>query len=198
MQLPAPLTDGPIPFENILANRRTVREYASEAMSIDGAAQLLWAAYGITEHGIWNRRTVPSAGAIYPMEIYLIAGDIEEIGPGVYRYDAEEHTLEPMRAGDIRPDLAEACTQQEWMEHAPMAIVICTDFAKATSKYGERGAFYAFFEAGHIAQNIYLQGESMGIGIAEVATFEDEELSGVVGQALNHRPLLVMAAGWKA
>ena len=100
MQFPEPSMEGPLSVETALANRRSVREFADEPLTPDSLGQILWATYGVNEEGPWNRRTVPSPAAMYPMELYVVAGDVEGLEPGVYRYDALGHSLEEVEEGE--------------------------------------------------------------------------------------------------
>ncbi len=197
MQFPEPMTEGPLSVETALANRRSIREFAEEPLTPDSLGQLLWAVYGVSEEGPWNRRTVPSHAALFPMEVYVVAGEVEGLEPGVFRYLPLSHSLEAVQEGDLRAEVAEMCLEQDWMEAAPALLVITASFERIQQKFGERGVAYAFFEAGHMSQNAYLQAEALGLGTTCVGGFREEELMDMLDLPPNHHPMLVMPVGWK-
>lgn len=197
MQFPEPSMEGPLSVETALANRRSIREFANEPLTPDSLGQILWATYGVSEEGPWNRRTVPSPAAMYPMELYVVAGDVEGLEPGVYRYEALGHFLEEVEEGDLREELAEVCMEQDWIAKAPAILVITAAFDRVTQKFGERGVAYTFFEAGLMAQNCYLQAEALGLGVTAVGAFKEEHLMELLELPPEHNPMLVMPIGWK-
>lgn len=198
MELPNPMVEGPLAVETAIANRRSIREFAPDPLTPDSLGQLLWAGYGITEGAPWHRRTAPSAGAVFPLDIYVVAGNVEDLLPGVYHYTPLNHSLEQIEEGDLREDIANVCFEQEWMATAPAMVVVTAEFERASSKYEERGVAYAFIEAGHVGQNLYLQAESLGMGICEVGAFKEEELMDMLELPYEHKPLYIAPFGWKA
>jgi len=172
IKLPEPIYKSNISVEEALSKRRSIRTYSGENLTIEEVSQLLWAAQGITSP--WGGRTAPSAGALYPLELYLIVGDIEGIDKGVYKYRPEEHELEKVAEGDKRAELAEAAVRQEHVRDAAIDIVFTAVYARTTWKYGERGVRYVYMEAGHAAQNVYLQAVSLNLGTVVIGAFFDD------------------------
>lgn len=188
--LPAPSLVGPNSLEQLLAQRRSVREYSDTPLKTAEIAQLLWAAQGITDAS--GYRTAPSAGALYPLELYVIAGNVEGIAPGVYHYSPESHALTTMIPGDLRARLAEAAYAQTWIKEAAVIFVIAAIFERTTGKYGNRGRRYVHVEAGHAAQNLFLQSEALGLATVDVGAFLDESVAALLQLPNNVQPLLLM------
>jgi SagB-type dehydrogenase family enzyme len=191
--LPDPSLDGEVGVEQALAERRSVREFASGPLPLAAVSQLLWAAQGITHPT--GLRTAPSAGALYPLEVYLVAGAVSEVVPGVYHYDPQRHRLVLARAGDARAELAEAALQQEWLAQAPATVVLAADFERTARKYGERARRYVHMEVGHAAQNLYLQATALGLGTTMVGAFRDGEVARTLGLPEKARPLGLLPVG---
>jgi len=198
MQLPDPKLDGDVSLEMTIHQRRTVRSFHSKALTLKQLSQLLWAAQGITEPGGF-KRAAPSAGALYPMDIYGAVGEecIEGLNPGVYLYELATHSFSLIQKGDIRRDIAMASLGQMWMSYAPITFVITGEYSRIMSKYGQRGVRYAMIEAGHIGQNIFLQSQAMGLEAGIVGAFEDGKVIQVMGIKSTHEPLLLMPVGYR-
>ena len=198
MQLPDPMLDGDLSVERTINTRRTVRSFDSKALALKQFSQLLWAAQGITETGGF-KRAAPSAGALYPMDVYAVIGRdcIEKLGPGVYHYGPADHTLSLVQGEDRRRDVAGASLSQMWMADAPLTLVITAEYSRIMGKYRQRGVRYAMIEAGHIGQNIFLQCQGMGLEAGIVGAFEDREVIQVMGIKKTHEPLLIMPAGYR-
>lgn len=193
MKLPPPRERGPVSVEEALRRRRSVREYAAGGLALEEAAQLLWAAQGVTSRE--GLRTAPSAGALNPLELYLVAGEVEGLPPGIYRYRPEDHDLVEVDRGDRRPSLARAALDQEFVEEAPAVLVFTGVFGRTTWKYGERGRRYVLMDLGHAAENVYLQATALGLGTVIVGAFRDEEVARLLGAASGEHPLAVMPVG---
>jgi SagB-type dehydrogenase family enzyme len=192
--LPAPKTEGEISVETALANRRSHRSYQDKPISAGQLSQLLWSAYGITSpRGL---RTAPSAGALYPLEIYAVIGNVEGIDPGVYRYIADGHKIEQVIAGDVRSELSEAALGQRPVAQAPAVLFFSAVFERTTGRYGERGVMYVHIEAGHSAQNVYLQAEALGLGTCAVGAFTDSRVREVLNLPAEEEPLYLMPVGY--
>ena len=192
--LPVPQTDGTISVEEALYNRRSRRHFQDRALTTEQVSQILWAAYGITsDRGF---RTAPSAGALYPLEIYIVIGNVEGIAPGVYLYIAEEHKIIRVIYGDIREELAQAALGQRSVSDAPAILAYSAVFERMIPRYGERGIMYTHIEVGHSGQNVYLQAEALGLGTVAVGAFIDY----LVGELLNlseyETPLYLMPFGY--
>jgi len=193
VDLPRPRLDGGLSVERAIAQRRTVREFAPAPLSLAQVGQLLWAAQGITRDD--GRRTAPSAGARYPLQVYLVAGSVTGLTPGVYRYEPATQRLHPVAAGDRRADLASAAVGQSWIARAPAILVFGAIESRTTRKYGARGVRYVHMEAGHAAQNVLLQAESLGLAAAPVGAFRDERVAALVGLGRDERPLYLLPVG---
>jgi SagB-type dehydrogenase family enzyme len=187
--LPEPAFRG-IPVEEAILKRRSVREYSEEDLTLDEVSQVLWAAQGITNKAK-GFRTAPSAGALYPLELYLVTRE------GVYHYDPFDHALERRFEGDVRRDLARAALDQEWIAEAPASIVITGIFERTAKKYGDRGERYVYMEAGHVGQNIYLQCASLDLGTVVVGAFYDVQVQEVLKLPGDYRPLYIVPIGHK-
>jgi SagB-type dehydrogenase family enzyme len=193
IQLPRPRLKSGYSFEKVLGERRSVREYSSEALTLAHVSQLLWAAQGVTHTEGW--RTAPSAGATFPLELYLVAGNVNGLAQGLYRYRADQHKLIQFVNKDLRADLAAAALGQEWMKGSAIIIVIAAVYDRATRKYGQRGIRYAHMEVGHAAQNVYLQAASLNLGTALVGAFDDKRVKEVLKLPSDEQPLGLMPVG---
>ena len=191
IKLPDPVTRGKISLEETLSKRKSVREYTREPLNKKEISQLLWAAQGITHEG-W-KRTAPSAGATYPLEIYLVVNRAEGLEPGLYHYLPSEHTLELKKSGKFGKKLAEAALNQEMIEKAPLDIVITALYQRTTSRYGDRGRRYIYMEVGHVGQNIYLQAEALGLGTVVVGAFRDDRVKKLLG--IDEKVFYIMPVG---
>lgn len=193
IHLPQPRPDGPISVERALKQRRSVRDFSAAALSLDEIGQLLWSAQGVTHpEGL---RTAPSAGALYPLELTVVAGNVTGLNAGVYRYDPAGHVLAPLAAGDRRADLARAAFGQSWMQKAPALIAFGAVEARTTRKYGQRGIPYVHIEVGHAAQNVFLQAEALGLGAGVVGAFDDAAVAAVLQIPKEEKPLYLMPVG---
>jgi len=191
--LPAPSREGEVAVERALALRRSVREFAPEPLPLAALSQLLWAAQGITDPPY--RRTAPSAGALYPLEVYLVAGAVSGVRPGVYRYEPVRHRLVFLQGGDRRAAVVEASLDQDWVGEAPAIVVLAAVYQRTARKYGERAPRYVHMEAGHAAQNVYLQAGALGLGTTVVGAFRDEALTRVLGLPERVKPLGLLPVG---
>ncbi|MCD6455491.1 MAG: SagB/ThcOx family dehydrogenase [Methanophagales archaeon] len=190
IKLPEPGYTGNTSVEAALSKRRSIRDYSGENLTLDEVSQLLWAAQGITAP--WGGRTAPSAGALYPLELYVVVGDVEGIDKGVYKYSQEEHELEKVKEDDIRAELADAAVGQECVSDAAIDIVFTAVYERTTRKYGERGIRYVHIEAGHAAQNVYLQAVSLDIGTVVIGAFMDDRVKELVNAGEQENPLYIM------
>ena len=192
--LPEPSHDGAVSVERALRLRESVRDFAPRPLSLQQVSQLLWAAQGVTRRD--GGRTAPSAGALYPLELYLVVGDVDGIEAGLYRYRPGNHDLEAVGPGDHRSQLAAAAVRQTWMRDAPVILVLAAVYARTTGKYGERGRKYVHMEVGHAAQNVYLETAALGLGTTFVGAFNDNQVKGILGLPASEHPLGLMPVGW--
>lgn len=191
--LPAPQFDGDLSVERVLRGRRSVRDYTHGPLTLAEVSQLLWAAQGVTHRS--GLRTAPSAGALYPLEVYLVAAKVLGLSPGIYRYDPHTHGLSMVMGGDKRLPLSTAALEQTFIREAAIALVFCAVYRRTTVKYGERGLRYVHMEIGHAAQNVYLQAVSLHLGTVMVGAFQDERVRKVIGAANDEEPLCIMPIG---
>lgn len=196
VSLPEPQFQGKISVEEALLKRRSVRSYREEALNLKEVSQILWSAQGITEPS-FGGRAAPSAGALYPLEIYLVVKNVKELPAGVFKYKPENHSLIKIFEGEISRQLAKAALGQNFIAEAPAVLVISGVFERTTKKYGERGIQYVFMEAGHAAQNIYLQAESLTLGTVTVGAFVEEEVKKLLRMPEEENPLYIMPVGKK-
>jgi SagB-type dehydrogenase family enzyme len=193
IEMPEPVYESSMSIEEALLARRSIRAYSEEGLSLTEASQLLWAAQGITHPS--GYRTAPSAGALYPLEVYLVVGRVEGFSAGVYQYLPAEHALVQILEGDIRASLASAALGQSAVEDAPVSLVITAVFERTTHKYGERGLRYVYMETGSAAQNVYLQAESLGLGTVFIGAFQEERVGQLLDIPENETPLCIMPVG---
>lgn len=191
--LPAPRKEGPVSLEEAVQSRRSIREFSGEPLTLEEVGQLLWAAQGITS--AQGARAAPSAGGTYPLELYLAAGDIAGLEPGVYHYRPAGHGLVAVSAGDVRARLVEASLDQAWVGEAAADFIIAAVYERTKERYGERGVRYVHLEAGHAAQNLCLQATALGLGAVTVGAFTDEDVWAVLGMAEEETPLYVIPVG---
>ena len=198
ISLPKPSSDGKVSLEKAIKARRTIRDFRERSLSLNHLSQLLWAAQGITEPTT-GRRAAPSGGALYPLDIYILIGEngVEKMEAGVYHYLPKEHSVSMILKGDRRREIASASLSQMWMAKAPVLFIITAEYKRITGKYGERGVRYALIEVGHVAQNLFLQSEALGLGAGIVGAYNDPEVSKVAGLPSKHEPLLIMPVGYK-
>lgn len=192
MKLPAANREGKVSLEKAIFERRSVREFRDAPLTLAEVTQLLWAAQGTTSPS--GFRTVPSAGALYPLEIFVLAGKVDGLSPGVYRYAPKNHELTLTREGDRRADLCAAALNQASIRMAPAVLVISAVYGRTTGKYGERGIRYVHMESGNASQNISLEAVSLGLGTVVIGAFDDNAVKSVVGMG-EEEPLLIMPVG---
>jgi SagB-type dehydrogenase family enzyme len=200
-KLPEPKLSSKTSVEEALSKRRSVRDYEEDSLSIEEISQLLWSAQGITVK--WGGRTAPSAGALYPLEIYVIVGKVKGLTPGLYHYDPEKHAVTKKADGDLRQKLTEASLYQDEITKAPATFVITAVYERTMKKYSQRGIQYVHMEVGAAAENIYLQAETLNLGTVFIGAFEDEKVKKVLGIKLKipplagEEPLAIMPVGKK-
>lgn len=195
IKLPEPKHISDTSIEEALLKRRSIRDYKDEPLTLREVSQLLWAVQGVTnEEGL---RTAPSAGALYPLEIYAVFTNIEGIASGVYKYKPQKHELEMILEGDKRIELYNAALNQSAIQDAPLAIVFSAVYERTTKKYGEKGKRYVHMEAGHAAQNIYLQAVSLNLGTVTIGAFDEEEVKRILNISDDENLLYIMPVGRK-
>ncbi len=193
-QLHEPSLKGTISIEECLKRRRSVRNYRDEPLTLDEVSQLLWAAQGISDKKR-GFRTAPSAGALYPLEVYIVVGSVENLPPGVYKYIPDKHELLKIFQGDMRDELCNAALGQTFVRKGALVVVFAAVYERTTRKYGQRGIRYVHIEVGHSAQNLYLQAVSLGLGTVAVGAFYDDKVRQILDMPDFEVPLYIMPVG---
>ena len=196
IDLPQPELKGKMSLEEAIFERRSRREYTQESLTLAQVSQILWSGQGTTDEKT-GFRSSPSAGALYPLDIYLVVGKngVGDLSEGVYHFLPQGQKLEKISTGDLREPLMKASLNQSFIAQAPMVLVITGEYERTTVKYGERGKQYVHQEAGHTAQNIYLQVESLSLGTVTIGAFDEEEIINILNLPKTYRPLYVMPVG---
>ncbi len=192
-KLPEPVYESDISVEEALKARRSVRDYKNEPLTLSEVSQLLWAAQGIT--GERQFRTAPSAGALYPLEIYVLVANVKDLSPGIYKYNPSEHELLCTFKGNKGDELADAALGQDCVRTASIVIVFAGVYERVIQKYGEMGIKATHMEAGHASQNIYLQAVSLNLGTVAVAGFDEEKVKAVINMEEEEEALYMMPVG---
>jgi SagB-type dehydrogenase family enzyme len=176
IMLPKPSYKDQVSLEEAVLKRKSTRVFSGRSITSGQLSQLLWACQGITR-GYY--RTVPSAGATYPLEVFVLVGEggVESVDEGVYRYVPKEHSVIHHLPGDMRGGLYSACLGQGFIRSAPLSFVVCAEYSRTTAGYGDRGVRYVHMEVGHLGQNLALQGEALGLCSVMVGAFHDEKVS---------------------
>lgn len=190
IKLSLPILKSNVSLEETLAKRRSIRSFTSDPLTISDLSQLLWAAQGITAKG--GKRTSPSAGAIYPLEVFVVAGRVNGLQAGLYRYNPLKNTLSNILKGDLRAKLALAAGMQPCVESAPATFVFVVDYRKML-RYRDKGRTFADFEVGHAAENLMLQAVALKLGTVAVGAFDHETVKTLLGLALS--PVYLVPAG---
>ena len=165
-----------------LKNRRSRRDFKAEPISQRELALLIWACQGVTEKiSGYLLRTAPSAGALYPVETYLVINRVDGIESGIYHWNILEQALEQIRAGDFSRQIEQAALGQDMCRYASVVFVWSAIFARSAYKYSDRGYRYIFMDAGHICQNLYLACEDLGLGCCAIGAFFDDEVDELMG-----------------
>jgi SagB-type dehydrogenase family enzyme len=192
LKLSEPEIRGDISVEQAIGQRRSLRHY-SGSLALADVSQLLWAAQGETHPD--GYRAAPSAGALYPLEVYLVVGNVDGLSAGVYRYRSDEHDLIQLGTADLRIELASAAHGQSFMQTAAVVLVITGVYERTRKKYGQRTRRYVHMEVGHAAENVYLQAEALGLGTLIMGAFDDDRVQVVLGLPDDHQPLGLMPIG---
>ncbi len=190
IKLPKAREKGKMTVEEALLRRRSVREYSDVPLTIPELSQLLWAAQGVTSGD--GYRTTPSAGALYPLEVYAVVGKVSDLPSGIYKYDPCTHEVRTLAAGDKRSELSRAALDQGFITEAPASLVFSAVYERTTWKYGTRGKQYTHMEVGHAAQNVYLQAAALDLGTVVVGAFHDDRVKKLLQMAHDEEPVCIM------
>ncbi len=186
-ELPAPNLEGDMALEAAIAERRSVRTFTSEPLTEEHIGQLLWAAQGITDHQ--GHRAAPSAGALYPLELYVILPE------GLYHYQPDGHRLTQLIAEDMRSAVWEAGLRQDALREAPAIFLFTGVYGRTAERYGDRASRYVHMEVGHAAQNMLLQAVALGLGSVPIGAMKDEQVQSALDLPQDHQPLYLLPVG---
>jgi len=193
MKLPEPKLDSAFSLEKAILLRRSVRGYAPDAVSLADVSQLLWAAQGITDP--CGTRTAPSAGGTYPLEVFLMAGNVADLPAGIYKYDPASHSLTLYDNGDSRGKLAQAARGQACVLEAPVSLIFISSPGAIMQRYPEMGERYVHMEAGHAGENVYLQAAALGLGTVAVGAFDAAAVKRMLWLLPHQEPIYIMPVG---
>jgi len=204
--LPSPDKKGSVSLEKALLKRQSARVFENETFFIKELSQLLWAAQGITRRfgdstisrknqKLGGFRTAPSAGALYPLELYVAVRSITDVEQGLYKYNPFNHTLQKVLSGDKSNELADAALKQRCVREAAAIIIICGVYSRTAIKYGTRGEQYVHMECGAVCQNIYLQATVLGLGTVLVGAFQNTTIHSILNLPVQESPLALMPIG---
>ena len=188
ISLPKPNRDGAMSLEQAITLRRSRRHFLPKPLTLEQIGQLTWVAQGQDAGGRY--RTTPSAGATYPLELFVITDK------GMFRYLPDKHSLEKLTDRDLRFPLATAAWGQDFIQAAPLTLLFAAEFTRTTGHYGKRGIRYVYMEAGHAAQNVHLQAEALGLGSVAIGAFDDNSVSEVLSLPRNLEPLYMVTVGY--
>jgi SagB-type dehydrogenase family enzyme len=198
--LPPPTLDGGPPAARTISTRRSVRSFSTQPMTQDELSRILFLADGISADGFGNaRRTAPSAGALYPIEIYPVVHNVAGLERGVYHYAYREHALELVRAADLRGDVVEGGIGQEFLGQCGAVLFLTLILQRMRPKYQDRSYRYGLLEAGHIGENAYLAATELGLGVCGVGAFMDDQVNAMLGvDGVEEAAVFMVAVGHKA
>ncbi|NSW92961.1 MAG: SagB/ThcOx family dehydrogenase [Firmicutes bacterium] len=195
-KLSEPVKTGDMPLEEAIANRRSIRTYSGEKIMESDVSQLLWSAQGITDEAS-GLRTAPSAGALYPLEIYVAIAMVEGIEAGLFKYNPSSHSLILKKSGDIRENIYNVSLRQDSIKNAAAIIIYCAVFERTASRYKDRATQYVYIETGHSAQNVYLQAEALNLGTVAIGAFDNKGIKKVLDLPDEEEPVYLMPVGKK-
>jgi SagB-type dehydrogenase family enzyme len=193
VSLPEPRLSSATSVEEALRKRRSVREYTSGGLTLAELGQLLWAAYGVTRPD--GKRTAPSARELYPLRVYALAGSVDGLEPGLYRYEPASHSLELRTAGDLRSRLYQATFSQGAVLEAPAILVFSGLYALADAEFGAGGRQYVHMDLGHAGENVHLQAVALGLGTVVIGAFRPAGVQELLQLPEGETPLYLMPVG---
>jgi SagB-type dehydrogenase family enzyme len=197
MVLPLPQEAAAGSLEECLRLRRSTREFSPDPLTLDELGRLLWSAQGITSRS--GLRTAPSPGAVYPLRLYLAAGRVISLMPGVYRYISDEHAIRTVTRSDVRWALSQAAMGQQCAADCAVVIVIAASYRRLSREFGTEAARrLALIETGHVGQNVCLQATSSGLGCVGLGRFDPELVRQALHMPESEEPLYLLACGRKA
>lgn len=194
INLSSPELESEIPLEEAIYKRRSIRNYGDDPLTFNEVSQLLWAAQGITDHN-QNLRSAPSAGALYPLSIYIAVRNVENIEEGMYKYSSEKHILKKVKEESMMNEIYNAGLKQSSIKDSAVTLIITANYETTERVYGKRAERYVHMEAGHAGQNIYLQAEALNLGTVAIGAFNDEKIKEVIDS--EEAPLYIFPMGKK-
>ncbi len=195
IELPNPVLRGDVSIEQLISERRSIRNYKDKPLSLQQVSQILWASQGITDFNS-GFRAAPSAGALYPLSVHIVVEKVENLDQGIYKYTAKGHSLKLEKKGSFRNDVYEKALMQQSIKESSLVLIISGDYEITEKVYGERAQRYVHMEAGHIGQNIYLQAEALGLGTVAIGAFDDEKIKAIINLE-KETPLYIFPIGKK-
>jgi SagB-type dehydrogenase family enzyme len=181
IELPAPELMGKMTFQEVLKKRKSIRSFSTKPLNLKQLSYVLWASTGIQrKQGNYEFRTAPSAGALYPIETYLVVNNVEDLEKGVYHYSIKNHLLQQLRLGDFSKDVTLAALEQSMCMQAAVVFIWTAIFFRSKWKYKQRAYRYVYLDAGHIAQNLALSSTSIGLGSCQIGALFDDELNRII------------------
>ena len=197
IKLPSPV-DSDMNLETSIRKRKSVRSFSDRGFTLEQLARILLTADGLTQkRSGFHRRSAPSGGALYPLEIYVVVQNVESLKPGLYHFQVRDSSLELMREGDFGNEIHEAANHQDAVGDSPVTLVITSRFDRITQKYADRGYRYAYIEAGAVCQNVYLQATALKMGTVAVGAFNDDATNKLIEvDGVHEAALLIMPIGF--
>ncbi len=193
MRLPELGSTSTMTLEEALKLRRSIRNFRKGPLTLDELGRLLWAAQGRT--GNREFRTAPSAGATYPLETYVVVGDVTGLEPGLYHYAVATHELSLVKSGDLRAELCALALDQPSVRDAAIDLVLAAVYERTTDRYGERGRMYVHMDVGHAAENVLLQATALGLGSVPVGAFRTRTTGSLLDFPETQVPLYLIPVG---
>ena len=184
--------------DEIIERRRSTRVFSGQTLGLDYLARVLLSGNGVTHSkGAYEMRSAPSAGALYPIDIYVIAYRVDSLEKGLYHFQVQDSSLALIKAGDFNEDIYRACNNQKTVGFSPATLILTARFDRSTIKYADRGYRYCYMESGAIAENVHIQAEALGLGTVIVGAFNDDAVSGLLDvDGVSEAPMIIMPLGW--
>jgi SagB-type dehydrogenase family enzyme len=197
INLTKPIFSSTYNLDDTLKKRKSIRNFSDKAITIEQLSYLLWASTGIQRKELgFEFRTAPSAGALYPIETYLIINNVKNINNGIYHYNIKEHSLEELKSGDFGVEIASAALDQGMCTNASVVFIWSAIFNRSKCKYGQRSYRYIYLDAGHIAENLALAATSLNLGSCQVAAIYDDEVNKIIDvDGINESTIYLSAVG---
>ncbi len=181
-------------IDDVLKKRKSIRIFSEDPVSKKQLSYLLWASTGIKREELgFEFRTAPSAGALYPIETYLVINRVLDIPKGLYHYSIIDHSLEELKTGDFSNDITKAALEQDMCKHSAAVFIWTAIFKRSKWKYGERAYRYIYLDAGHIAENFALASTSLGLGNCQIAALFDDEVNEIIGVDGTNESVIYMS-----